>query len=93
MEEQATVRNFRTVQKEGKREVERNRLHYNLDVIISVGYRVNSKQGVQFRIWENKVLKEFLVKGYALNERKLKETQQRFTALQQSIKLLLENCV
>jgi hypothetical protein len=48
---------------------------------------------VQFRIWENKVLKEFLVKGYALNERKLKETQQRFTALQQSIKLLLENCV
>ncbi|MGY8938744.1 MAG: RhuM family protein [Flavobacteriales bacterium] len=93
MEEQATVRNFRTVQKEGKREVERNRLHYNLDVIISVGYRVNSKQGVQFRIWENKVLKEYLVKGYALNERKLKETQQRFTALQQSIKLLLENCV
>ena len=93
MEEQATVRNFRTVQKEGKREVERNRLHYNLDVIISLGYRVNSKQGVQFRIWENKVLKEYLVKGYALNERKLKETQQRFTALQQSIKLLLENCV
>jgi hypothetical protein len=93
LEEQATVRNFRTVQKEGKREVERNRLHYNLDVIISVGYRVNSKQGVQFRIWENKVLKEYLVKGYALNERKLKETQQRFTALQQSIKLLLENCV
>ena len=88
----ATVRNFRTVQKEGKREVERNRLHYNLDVIISVGYRVNSKQGVQFRIWANKILKEYLVKGYALNERKLKETQQQFIELQQSIKLL-ENVV
>jgi len=92
LEEQATVRNFRTVQKEGKREVERNRLHYNLDVIISVGYRVNSKQGVQFRIWANKILKEYLVKGYALNERKLKESQQQFIALQQSIKLL-ENVV
>ncbi|NQX97223.1 MAG: virulence RhuM family protein, partial [Flavobacteriales bacterium] len=92
LEEQATVRNFRTVQKEGKREVERNRLHYNLDLIISVGYRVNSKQGVQFRIWANKILKEYLVKGYALNEKKLKETQQQFIELQQSIKLL-ENVV
>jgi hypothetical protein len=92
LEEQATVRNFRTVQKEGKREVERNRLHYNLDLIISVGYRVNSKQGVQFRIWANKILKEYLVKGYALNEQKLKETQQQFSELQQSIKLL-ENVV
>jgi prophage maintenance system killer protein len=92
LEEQATVRKFRTVQKEGERKVERNRLHYNLDVIISVGYRVNSKQGVQFRIWANKILKEYLVKGYALNERKLKETQQQFLELQQSIKLL-ENVV
>ncbi|MDT8413577.1 MAG: virulence protein RhuM/Fic/DOC family protein [Vicingaceae bacterium] len=65
---------------------------YNLDVIISVGYRVKSKRGTQFRIWANKVLKDFLVKGYALNEKKLKETQQQFSALQKSIKLL-ENVV
>ena len=66
--------------------------YYNLDVIISVGYRVKSKQGTQFRIWANKILKEYLVKGYVLNERKLKETQQQFIQLQQSIKLL-ENVV
>jgi len=66
--------------------------YYNLDVIISVGYRVKSKRGTQFRKWANKILKEYLVKGYALNEQKLKETQQQFIELQQSIKLL-ENVV
>ena len=66
--------------------------YYNLDVIISVGYRVKSKRGTQFRKWANKILKEYLVKGYALNEQKLKETQQQFSELQQSIKLL-ENVV
>ena len=65
---------------------------YNLDMIISIGYRVNSKQATEFRQWATQKLKDFLIKGYALNERKLKETQQQFIALQQSIKLL-ENVV
>jgi prophage maintenance system killer protein len=65
---------------------------YNLDVIISVGYRVKSVRGTQFRIWANTVLKDYLVKGYALNEIRLKETQQKFIELKKSIKLL-ENVV
>lgn len=59
LDESATVRKFRTVQMEGKRNIERVRLHYNLDVIISVGYRVNSKRGTQFRQWATQQLKEF----------------------------------
>lgn len=62
--------------------------YYNLDVIISVGYRVKSKSGTQFRIWATQRLKEFLVKGYSINEKRLKETQQQFTELKQTIKLL-----
>ncbi len=69
LEENATVAKFATVQNEGGRMVERQVEFYNLDVIISVGYRVKSKQGTQFRIWANKVLKNYLLKGYALNQR------------------------
>ncbi len=69
LDENTTVENFATVQNEGGRMVERQVEHYNLDVIISVGYRVKSKQGTQFRIWANKVLKDYLLKGYALNQR------------------------
>jgi len=65
----STVANFVTVQNEGNRMVERNVEHYNLDVIISVGYRVKSKQGTQFRIWATNILKDYLLKGYALNQR------------------------
>jgi len=65
----ATVANFAIVQIEGDRKIERQIEHYNLDVIISVGYRVKSKQGTQFRIWANKVLKDYLLKGYAVNQR------------------------
>lgn len=65
----ATVANFATVQNEGGRKVERQVEYYNLDVIISVGYRVKSKQGTQFRIWANKILKDYLLKGYAINNR------------------------
>jgi hypothetical protein len=67
--EKATVAKFATVQKEGDRKVERQVEHYNLDVIISVGYRVKSKQGTQFRIWANNILNEYLLKGYAINNR------------------------
>ncbi len=65
----STVANFAIVQLEGSRSVERQIEYYNLDVIISVGYRVKSKQGTQFRIWATNVLREFLLKGYALNQR------------------------
>jgi hypothetical protein len=75
----STVKDYLTVRKEGGRKVQRTINLYNLDVIISVGYRVKSIRGTQFRIWANKILKEYLVKGYALNERKLKETQQQFS--------------
>lgn len=69
LEPVATVRKFRTIQTEGNRKVSRNIDHYNLDMIISIGYRVNSIRGTQFRIWANKVLKEYLLKGYVVNHR------------------------
>jgi prophage maintenance system killer protein/prophage antirepressor-like protein len=67
----STVAKFATVQKEGSRDVARNIDYYNLDMIISVGYRVKSKNGIIFRKWANKVLKEYLLKGYAVNKRRL----------------------
>ena len=72
LQEEATIANFATVQNEGKRHVERQITYYNLDMIISVGYRVHSYRGVQFRIWATKVLKEYIVKGFALNDDLLK---------------------
>ena len=60
---------------------------YNLDVILSVGYRVNSKRGTQFRIWANRVLKDYLVKGYALNEKRLKEQSEKVKELEKSIEV------
>lgn len=73
LEQESTVKEYLTVQKEGLREVARKVKCYNLDVIISVGYRVKSKRGTAFRIWARNVLKDFLVKGYAVNERMRKE--------------------
>lgn len=84
---EATIRKFRIVQQEGERKVNREIKHYNLDMIISVGYRVNSKKGTQFRIWASHVLKQFLVQGYALNEQKLQEQQQKLADLKQAIAL------
>ena len=68
-----TVAKFATVQIEGGREVERNIEYYNLDVIISVGYRVKSKRGVEFRRWANSVLKQYILKGYAVNDNRIKQ--------------------
>lgn len=73
LEEKSTVKEYLTVQKEGERKVSRKVKYYNLDVIISVGYRVKSKCGTAFRIWANNVLKQYLIKGYAVNERMRKE--------------------
>ena len=69
----ATVAKFATVQMEGEREVERYIEYYNLDVIISVGYRVKSKRGVEFRRWANSVLKQYILKGYAVNDNRIKQ--------------------
>ncbi|WP_195280623.1 virulence RhuM family protein [Parabacteroides johnsonii] len=76
LEESSTVRDFRTVRQEGKRQVIRNLTYYNLDAIISIGFRVNSKRGILFRQWANKVLKDYLLKGYSINLR-LNDIEQR----------------
>lgn len=68
---EATVRNFRTVQQEGGRMVERIRTYYNLDAIISVGFRVNAKRGIKFRQWANVVIKNYIIRGYAINQQLL----------------------
>ncbi|MGE0018062.1 MAG: RhuM family protein [Draconibacterium sp.] len=88
LNEDSTTEEFSVVQKEGRRNVSRIVKFYNLDAIISVGYRVNSKRGTQFRIWANKVLKEYLIKGYALNERKLQQQNEQLKELQESVKIL-----
>ena len=72
LDEQSTIRKFLIVQKEGKRDVKRELEFYNLDVIISVGYRVNSQRATQFRIWATNVLKGFAIKGYVLDKERLK---------------------
>lgn len=84
----STIRKFRIVRQEGKRQVKRGIDHYNLDVIISVGYRVKSKQGTQFRIWANRILKEYLVKGYTINEKRLAQKEQEVQVLKNGIQIL-----
>lgn len=78
LEREATVRKIRTVQTEANREVVRNLDFYNLDAIISVGYRVNSQQATQFRIWATKTLKEFIIKGFVLDDERLKQGKKLF---------------
>ncbi|MBP6023458.1 RhuM family protein [Ferruginibacter sp.] len=87
LDTESTVRKFRTVRREGKRNITRNIDHYNLDVIISIGYRVNSKRGIQFRQWATQRIKDYLVKGYAINEKRLAEAENRFNELKQAISL------
>ncbi len=84
----STCKDFLQVQTEGKRQISRSMTFYNLDMIISVGYRVNSKQGVQFRKWATSKLKEYLVQGYTLNERLLKEKVEKLSLLQNAFNLL-----
>ena len=71
----STRRKFRLVQNEGKREVEREVLYYNLDMVLAVGYRVRSHRGTQFRKWATNTLKEYLIKGFAMNDERLKDPQ------------------
>ena len=88
LEQNPTVAIFATVQSEGERQIERNIEYYNLDMILSVGYRVNSKRGTQFRIWANRILKEHLVKGYTINQKRLLEQQLRIEELKNSIAMV-----
>ena len=73
LEEMATVRKFRTVQKEGSREVTREVVHYNLDLIISLGYRIKSHIATKFRIWATQRLKEYIIKGFVIDDNRLKQ--------------------
>jgi hypothetical protein len=77
LEEFATAGESSVAQKEGNRQVKRKLKVYNLDAIISVGYRVNSKRGIQFRKWANKILKQYLLKGYVINNQRLKQQNEQ----------------
>ena len=85
LDEISTVAKYATVQKEGKREIEREIEFFNLDVIISVGYRVKSIEGTRFRQWASKRLKELLIQGYSINENRLKEKDEHLNQLKKSI--------
>ncbi|WBG64196.1 virulence protein RhuM/Fic/DOC family protein [Pseudomonas citronellolis] len=93
LDRERTVAKNATVQREGDREVTRQIDYYNLDAIISVGYRVNSRQGTRFRIWANQVLKDYLVQGYALNEQRLKAQQARVRELERTLTLFQQNLI
>ena len=84
-----TVAKIATVQKEGERDVIREIEYYNLDVILSVGYRVNSKEASQFRRWANSVLKQYLMEGYAINPKRLQLNYDKFKKALEGIKEIL----
>lgn len=88
LSQDATISILEIVQKEGKRNVKRQTAFYNLDAIISVGYRVNSSRATQFRIWATNVLKEYLTRGYAINEKLLNYKQEKIKTLQTTVSLL-----
>jgi hypothetical protein len=84
----STIRNFRIVRQEGNREISREVDHYNLDMIISVGYRVNSKRGIQFRQWATKMLKDYLIEGVAINQKRLEQRDIKIKVLQDGIRII-----
>jgi len=88
LEEISTTEYFSVVRQEGKRKVRREIKFYNLDAIISVGYRVNSKRGVLFRKWATQLLKDYLIKGYAINQQRLQKQAEQLNELKETIKIL-----
>jgi len=88
LDEKSTTEEFSVVQLEGKRKVKRKIKFYNLDLIISVGYRVNSKRGTQFRIWATNVLKNHLIQGYSINQKRLQENQAKLKELQKTARMV-----
>lgn len=91
LEELSTTEESSVVQQEGKRQVKRKIKLYNLDAIISVGYRVNSKRGIQFRIWASKILKEYLLKGFVIDNKRLIQQNNQLKELQTSVKILTDS--
>lgn len=89
LQEKTTLRNFRIVQKEGKREVERDIKHYNLDMILSVGYRVNSKKATIFRQWATKTLRNYIVDGFVVDKKRIAKNYTHFLTIVDDIKKLL----
>jgi prophage maintenance system killer protein len=85
LDKDSTCRKFRRVEKEGSREVNRSLEIYNLDLILSVGYRVNSLEGTKFRIWATQTLKKYLLQGYVINEKKLKEENEKLKEFKETI--------
>lgn len=88
LKESSTCAIFAQVRNEGRRVVSREIPFYNLDMIISVGYRVNSKNATQFRIWATKVIKDYMIQGYAINEKRIKEVQAKYDELKDVVKVL-----
>jgi death-on-curing family protein len=88
LEESSTTEDSSVVQQEGGRKVRRKVKFYNLDAIISVGYRVNSKRGIQFRQWATRQLKDYLIQGYVINEKRLAQKQQEIRTLKDGIRIL-----
>lgn len=86
----STIRNFRIVQTEGRRRVEREIDHYNLDAIISVGYRVNSRKATDFRIWATTTLRDYLTKGFVVNQKQLETVRENFLEARQLLLLIGE---
>lgn len=84
----STIRKFRIVRQEGSRSIQRTIDYYNLDMILSVGYRINSKRGTQFRQWATQRLKDYLVQGYAINEKRQEQKQQEVEYLKTGIRIL-----
>src|SRR5690606_35858024 len=91
LERVSTVAIFATVQKEGKRSVERQIEFFNLDVILSVGYRVNSKVATKFRQWATMVLKQHITDGYSINQKRLEKNKAQFLKTLEDLKILTEN--
>jgi prophage maintenance system killer protein len=88
LEELSTTEESSVVQQEGKRQIKRKIKLYNLDAIISVGYRVNSKRGIQFRIWASRIIKEYLLKGFVIDNKRLIQQNNQLKELQASVKIL-----
>lgn len=88
LSEEATIKDFLIVRKEGQREVKRNQKFYNLDVIISIGYRIKSQVATRFRQWATQRLKDYLVQGYVINEKRLAQKQQEVQTLKDGIRIL-----
>ncbi|MCR5462479.1 MAG: virulence RhuM family protein, partial [bacterium] len=90
LEIRRTLKNFLIVQNEGNRKVERLISYYNLDMVISIGYRVNTKRGIEFRRWATSVLKNYLLNGYSINEKRCLECSDNIISLSNKVESLIE---